>query len=221
MIVRSMTLNAPPVFISFRKPNHQDLLVGLTEGSRFGRFNEARRNPDNHGVDEFNLSNAIKLPAKMHILAEEGLYPNSVRHFVDTDGLQKIELRNIETLSRCAHVCLDSEKQGKASRFVAQIKAFCTKDPITGEKVGIDLEVRGSMDIDQARQMAYSPETVVVITHPALRPGANPHVLKRFPKNGKSLCTRYTCKFHKDTRKTRWPLSTSHQVHESVASRMV
>lgn len=143
MIVRSMTLNAPPVFISFRKPNHQDLLVGLTEGGQFGRFNEARRNPDNHGIDEFNLSNAIKLPAKMHILAEEGLYPNSVRHFVDTDGL---ELRNIETLSLCAHVCLDSNEKGKASRFVAQIKAFCTKDPITGEKVGIDLEVRGSMD---------------------------------------------------------------------------
>lgn len=152
-------------------------------------------------------------------MATSGRY-SSVRFVVDErDNLPKIRINNIDTVAKCLH--LDGKKRkSPANYLVNQAMEFYTVDEISGEKIHIDVEVRGKMGKEpRSGNIEYTSETYLLLTHPALVPGANPHLLKK--GNRTRSKARYTCTFADDVKPSRYEnLTKSTEVHPSVRVRM-
>jgi hypothetical protein len=173
------------------------------------------RDPANFGVDGLGLSNAIRLPGKLHGLAVREEHPNSIR-FITENGMEKIELKNLEIVAELADVKAhgSNTNASRAAALVNDLKHYRSYDEATGENIFLDVEVRGKMAKSKGNRPMYYEATYVVITHPSLKRNADPHALSYH----KNLCAaRFTCDFAGSVPK-KWIRTKA--VNPSVAIRM-
>jgi hypothetical protein len=179
----------------------------------------ANRNPENFRNDAFGYNKSARFPGRIHQVATSGLY-SSVQFIVDPrDNLRKIRINNIDTVARCLHLT-PSAGQSHAKTLAGKINQFGTVDEISGEKIYIDVEVCGEMEKHPgSRHIKYSSNTYLLLTHEALTPGANPHVLKAIHKSQPPK-VRFTCQFVDVPLSRTVNLCKINEVHPSVRARM-
>lgn len=195
--------------------------------NNFDEYNAAGRNPDNFGVDDFDLSNSKRILEKLHDLAESRRFPNSIRHVVDDrDGLCKLEVRNLGIVKQCSHTAVGDNNAGKSDegKFLQTARYYFTYDEDTDEKVFVDFEVCGKMVNNRFGRPMYCSESYLLLTHPSLMPGADASAFKSAFNRKNIPSVRYGCDFEEDTSEkvlAKWFSNRSKEVHPSVKSRSV
>jgi hypothetical protein len=185
---------------------------------------QAQRDPANFSVDGFGITNAMRPPAKLHEIASSGRAPNSVRFFDDWDGREKLEVKNVDAITQLNEIGLEwayNKGQTNVAKMITSLKRFKTIDEATGEAIYLDIEVRGKMDKSSVNKPIHGKDSILVITHPSLKRGADPNALTcvngKFMKKNPRPPIRFTCTFNSSVPEA-W--SRLAEVHPSVATRM-